>query len=261
MNNEIQKRVLEHLNYIKQFYPESQILGVFAYGSMNYGTYIKGISDVDTKATLIPSFGDLILREPVSKEIHLANDEHCEVKDIRELVKMFKKQNINFLEILYTDYCWVNPFYKEVWEDTFIKNRDKIVYYDVNKAIQSICGQAIHTIKQDPLNGKKISNGFRLYYFLADYTSGKPYKECIKQPQEKLDFLTELKLQESLPDSTKADELLAAFTQIKGLDIAMDDEAKHIHNIAEVSMEIGLRRLIRLYDDFWSIHSNNRMML
>ena len=90
---------------------------------------------------------------------------------------------------------------------------------------------------------------------------GKPYRECIKQPQEKLDFLTELKLQESLPDSTKADELLAAFTQIKGLDVAMDDEAKYIHNIAETAMEIGLHRLIRLYDDFWSIHSNNRRML
>ena len=71
----------------------------------------------------------------------------------------------------------------------------------------------------------------------------------------------ELKLQESLPDSIKADELLAAFNQIKGLDVTMDDEAKRIHNIAEVSMEIGLRRLIRLYDDFWSIHSNNRRML
>ena len=71
----------------------------------------------------------------------------------------------------------------------------------------------------------------------------------------------ELKLQESLPDSTKADELLAVFNQIKGLDVVMDDEAKHIHNIAEVSMEIGLHRLIRLYDDFWSIHSSNRRML
>ena len=258
---DIQQALEEHKAAVLEQYPEDKLLGVFAYGSMNYGTYIRGISDVDTKAVLIPSFGDLILREPVSKEIHLDNNEHCEVKDIRELVKMFKKQNINFLEILYTDYCWVNPFYKEVWEDTFIKNRDKIVYYDVNKAIQSICGQAIQTIKQNPLNGKKISNGFRLYYFLADYTNGKPYRECIKQPQEKLDFLTELKLQESLPDSTKADELLAAFTQIKGLDVATDDEAKYIHNIAEVSMEIGLHRLIRLYDDFWSIHSNNRRML
>ena len=257
----IQEAINEHKTTVLERYPESQLLGVFAYGSMNYGIYIEGISDVDTKAILIPSFSDLILREPVSKEIHLANDEHCEVKDIRELVKMFKKQNINSLEILYTDYCWVNPFYKEVWEDTCIKNRDKVVYYDVNKAIQSICGQAIHTIKQDPLNGKKISNGFRLYYFLVDYTSGKPYRECIKQPQEKLDFLTELKLQESLPDSTKADELLAAFNQIKGLDVVMDDEAKRIHNIAEVSMEIGLHRLIRLYDDFWSIHSSNRRML
>ena len=256
---DIQQALEEHKAAVLEQYPEDKLLGVFLYGSQNYGTSTEN-SDVDTKAILIPSFGDLILRKPVSKEIHLANNEHCEVKDIRELVKMFKKQNINFLEILYTDYCLVNPFYKEVWEDTFIKNRDKIVYYDVNKAIQSICSQAIQTIKQDPLNGKKISNGFRLYYFLADYTNGKPYRECSKQPQEKLDFLMELKLQESLPDSTKADELLAAFTQIKGLDVAMDDEAKNIRNIAEAAMEIGLRRLIRLYDDFWSIHSSNKGM-
>ena len=141
----IQQALEEHKAAVLKKYPEDKLLGVFLYGSQNYGTSTEN-SDVDTKAILIPSFSDLILREPISKEIHLANNEHCEVKDIRELVKMFKKQNINFLEILYTNYCWVNPFYKEVWEDTFIKNRDNIVYYDVNKAIQSICGQAIHSI-------------------------------------------------------------------------------------------------------------------
>ena len=98
----IQQALEEHKTAVLKKYPKDKLLGVFLYGSQNYGTSTEN-SDVDTKAILIPSFGDLILREPVSKEIHLANNEHCEVKDIRELVKMFKKQNINFLEILYTD--------------------------------------------------------------------------------------------------------------------------------------------------------------
>ena len=71
---DIQQALEEHKAAVLKQYPEDKILGVFAYGSMNYGTYIEGISDVDTKAILIPSFGDLILREPVSKEIHLANN-------------------------------------------------------------------------------------------------------------------------------------------------------------------------------------------
>ena len=40
--------------------------------------------------------------------------------DIRHLVQNFRKQNINFIEILYTNACWINYDYKEIWE--YIEN-------------------------------------------------------------------------------------------------------------------------------------------
>ena len=142
-------RVRKHYNKVKEFYNEDQILGVFLYGSQNYHTNTKE-SDVDTKAILIPTLEDLCLRRPVSKELHLDNGEHCEVKDIREMVKMFKKQNINFLEILFTEYCIINPKYNALWRKYFVNNADYIAHYDVKKAILSLTGQGLHTLKQNP---------------------------------------------------------------------------------------------------------------
>ena len=89
-------------------YKEEQLLGIFLYGSQNYGCETEE-SDVDTKAIYIPTFEELCFDDPVSKEIQLKNDEHCEIKDIREMVKNFQKQNINFLEILFTDKCINRP--------------------------------------------------------------------------------------------------------------------------------------------------------
>ncbi|MBQ5919289.1 MAG: nucleotidyltransferase domain-containing protein [Lachnospiraceae bacterium] len=82
---------------------ESQLLGVFLYGSQNYGLSTED-SDVDTIAIVLPNEYDLYFSRPLTKELHLENGEHCVVKDIREILNEFKKQNVNFLEILVTDY-------------------------------------------------------------------------------------------------------------------------------------------------------------
>ena len=41
---------------------------------------------------------------------------------------MFEKQNINFIEILFTEYKWVNPKFQKLWEDYFINNREEPEY-------------------------------------------------------------------------------------------------------------------------------------
>ena len=80
---------------------------------MNYGFWDKKYSDVDSKLIIVPSFEDMCLKSDwLSKELHL-EDEHIEVKDIRELRNMFLKQNINFIEILYTDYNKISKEYLE----------------------------------------------------------------------------------------------------------------------------------------------------
>ena len=216
---DINKALKEHLEAVlEKGYNESQILGVFLYGSQNYGTNTSS-SDVDTKCILIPILEDLCLRRPVSKEIHLENGEHCDVKDIREIVANFRKQNINFLEILYTPYFWINPMYEKVWFDCLVNNREFISHYDMNRVLQSICGQAIHTLKQDKTNGKKVSDGLRLYWFLKEYLDGKDYNKCIYLDEDRRKILKDLKNKSEIKDIKQVNELIYNFEIFKTLTI------------------------------------------
>ena len=183
MNN-IQARVKEHYDFVCEQYNEDQILGVFLYGSQNYNLHTE-LSDVDTKAIYIPTLAELAFEKPISKELHLPNGEHCEVKDIREIIKNFKKQNINFIELLYTDYCILNDKYKKLWLETFVVARECIARYDVHQGIHSMSHQALHTLRQAVNShdgaevAKKISNAMRLLYFLERYVRGESYIKCL----------------------------------------------------------------------------------
>ena len=167
-----------HKEEVLKYYPEDQLLGVFLYGSQNYGIDTE-TSDVDTKAILIPTFKELVFGEPISRELHFKNGEHCEVKDIREIKKMFEKQNINFLEILFTDYCWINPKYNALWRKYFVDKAELICHTSERQTITSICAQAIRTLTRDKHDGKKYANGLRLYYTLKRYLNKVPYKRAI----------------------------------------------------------------------------------
>ena len=177
----IQEKVKEHYDFVCKYYNENQILGVFLYGSQNYNLHTEN-SDIDTKAIYIPTFAELAFEKPVSKELHLPNGEHCEVKDIREIVKNFKKQNINFIELLFTDYFVLNDKYAKLWNENFIMLKEDIARYNPQQAIHSVSHQALHTLRQ-AVNGddtaKKIANTMRLLYFLERYIRGEPYIQCL----------------------------------------------------------------------------------
>lgn len=206
---EHKKKVLEH-------YAEDQLLGVFLYGSQNYGISTEN-SDVDTKAILVPTVQDLVLEKPVSRELHMDNGEHCEVKDIREMVKMFEKQNINFLEIMYTDYCLINPKYNHLWRKYFINNRELIAHMNEHYTIMSTCGQAIHTLKQNKTDGKKFANGLRLYRFLKNYLVGVHYSTAIDISMTDpalAEKLINYKKGIIIVDEKETDKLIDKFSQI-----------------------------------------------
>ena len=89
----------EHFQKILIDYPNYKFLGIFLYGSQNYGLATEE-SDVDSIAIVIPTIEDIILRKPICKEIIFENGEHCNVKDIREVVKEWKKQSLQQKELL-----------------------------------------------------------------------------------------------------------------------------------------------------------------
>ena len=184
MKEKIFKTLKEHEEYVRAYYPTTTILGTFLYGSQNYQIDTPE-SDVDTITILIPSFEDLVFGEYVSKELIMpaGTHEHCIVKDIREIVKQWKKQSLNFLEILFTDYYILNPTFQKEW-DEILKEREFIARMDLNKAIKAIYGQAKHTYLQDKTDKKKQANALRMFFFLQDLPLWKPYKECMTSHHE-----------------------------------------------------------------------------
>ena len=188
----IMKRVQEHYDEALQYFPEEQIVGVFLQGSQNYELDYAG-SDVDTKLIVVPSFKDICLnRKPVSTTHVRANDEHTDWKDIRLYMETFRKQNLNFLEILFTDFYIINPMYKAEW-DRLVEAREFIARMNVHRAVKSMKGIAmekyhamehrypakVDIIDKYGYDGKQVSHLIRVYDYLRRYIAGEPYKDCL----------------------------------------------------------------------------------
>lgn len=174
----IEKHKQEVLKHVEN---EKQILGIFLYGSQNYMLDTEE-SDVDTIAIILPTERELYFEKPVTKEIHLDNGEHIVMKDIREYIRMLKKQNLNFLEILFTKYSWINPKYKPTW-DCFVIHKERLARYDNKKAIKSAIGQIENTLKQaaETIDNEKYSKALKMYFFLQKFSHRLlfPYEKII----------------------------------------------------------------------------------
>ena len=118
------------MNRIKSDYDYLESLGfevvaVALQGSQNYDLDYEG-SDIDTKAIVLPTFRNLIMGgSKVSTTLILESNEHIDVKDLRLMTDNFLKQNINFLEFLFTKYIYINLKYADSVQK-MIDSREKI---------------------------------------------------------------------------------------------------------------------------------------
>ena len=132
------------MNRIKSDYDYLESLGfevvaVALQGSQNYDLDYEG-SDIDTKAIVLPTFRNLIMGgSKVSTTLILESNEHIDVKDLRLMTDNFLKQNINFLEFLFTKYIYINLKYADSVQK-MIDSREKIARYDNYKGINCIVG-------------------------------------------------------------------------------------------------------------------------
>ena len=143
MNEKVLKRVNEHYEYLRERGYEVVFLAL--QGSQNYGLDVYDgdyVSDVDTKAVVLPSFEDFVYnKKPISETIILENNEHIDVKDIRVMFETFRKQNINFIEILFSEYMIINEKYFDI-VSTLLKNREEIAHINRNQAIRCMAGMS-----------------------------------------------------------------------------------------------------------------------
>ena len=197
MNREekIMKRVQEHYDYLQSLGYE--VVCVCLQGSQNYGLdeySDEYVSDIDTKAIVLPPLDDFIAAaSPVSTVVIMDNNEHAEVKDIRVMFEMFKKENISYIELLYTDFKIINPEWAELIEPLFA-NRERISSYHRNQFLRCIAGMAmekrkalchpypnlIEKIEKYGYDGKQLHHCVRLYNFITRYLGGESLDTCYK---------------------------------------------------------------------------------
>ena len=207
MNKDVMKRLQEHYDEAKTLIPEDRIVGIFLQGSQNYGLEIEG-SDVDSKCIVLPTLEDIIFnRKPVSTTHVRENDEHIDLKDIRLMFQTFRKQNMNFIEILFTKYKIINPLYADYWNELIAQN-EMIAQYNPYKAVSTMKGIAsekYHALEHrypsrvaviDKFGGydpKQLHHLLRIYDFIIRFTNGELYSECLKPKEQMAQSLKAIK--------------------------------------------------------------------
>ena len=193
----IMARLAEHYEEAKEYFDESRIVGIFIQGSQNYGLDYEG-SDIDTKLIVVPTFEEIAFNKKPHSTTHVrANNEHIDFKDIRLYIETFRKQNLNFLEILFTPYKIVNPQYAEFWQK-LVDAREAIAHYDIHRAIKSMKGIALEKyhamehkypskvdiIDRFGYDSKQLHHLLRVEEYLARYIEGQTYEDCLIPTEE-----------------------------------------------------------------------------
>ena len=237
--------IQEHYLESKQYFAENNIVGIFLQGSQNYGLETED-SDIDTKLITTPTLNEFIYnRKPMSTTHVRANKEHIDFKDIRLIFDTFRKQNLNFIEILFTDYKIINPMYAKEWNKLIAAN-EIIAHYNPYFAVKAMSGialgkryaltketeahkEAFEKFNYDP---KQLYQLVRIDEYLDKYIAGAPYKECLcpANPQYLKDIKTGLYLRE---EAIKvADEHMAHINEIC-IPYTKDSEFNHTNEEAE----------------------------
>ena len=195
----IMEQLNRHYQEALTLFPEDRIVGVFLQGSQNYGLDYEG-SDIDTKCIVLPTLEDLIFnRKPVSTTHVLPNEEHLDLKDVRLYFQTFRKQNLNFMEILFTKYKIANPTYEPMW-NRLIENNEQIARYNPVGAVKTMKGIAmekyhamehrypskVELIDKWGYDGKQLHHLMRVEEYLTRYVNGELYADCLitKRPEK-----------------------------------------------------------------------------
>ena len=236
------EQIKRHYDEALTLFPEDRIVGVFLQGSQNYGLDYEG-SDIDTKCIVLPTLEDLIFnRKPVSTTHVLPNEEHLDLKDVRLYFQTFRKQNLNFMEILFTKYKIVNPTYEQYW-NRLIENNEQIARYNPVGAVKTMKGIAmekyhamehrypskvdlIDSIGYDP---KQLHHLLRVEEYIKRYVNGENYADCLISEQG--EYLREVK------------------SLVKGIPYYKLDQA-------QILADLSLSETIEIADNFAAAHKD-----
>lgn len=259
----IAQKLNEHLEHVHKTLPKVEIMYLALQGSQNYELDIytdSYFSDVDTKAIVIPPLSDIINNTPpLSLTLILPDNSHCDVKDIRIMFDTFKKQNVNFIEILFTKYYYINPFYKDEVELLRLNN-ENIAHYNYNQALRCMSGMSkekLHAlchpypscaaeIAEIGYSKKQLSHIIRMNDFIKQYIAGKKYSECLI-PQNKDDILyyktTPIPVEEAVTLAERIDAETYEYKTTYSIPVPEDEEEKVNELVAALLLDIKAKAM------------------
>lgn len=241
-----------------------EVVAVALQGSQNYDLDHSD-SDIDTKAIVLPKFRDLVMgAHQVSTTLVLESDEHIDVKDIRLMMENFLKQNINFLEFLFTKYIYINPLY-EVQMGTLLEKGEQIARHDNYRLVNSLVGMihqknkalvhpypaTEHKIKEFGYDGKQLHHMIRCLEFLERFIAGESFEDClISTDAEKL---IRIKRNEEYELETALIVAAATLEKAEGVKKAYASENEHVivKEIAEMLENITMDILMDYAEKFF----------
>lgn len=200
----IKEKMQEHCNFLLDKYI---IVALFLQGSQNYKTDLytnEYMSDVDTKAIIVPRFEDIVQNKTPVSYVHIMPDNsHIEVKDIRIMEQMWKKQNISYLELLYTEHKIINIKYEDYINDLY-SIRDEISSSHKNQLLRCLKGMSENKIKAlcHPYEGlidkidkygydsKQLLHILRINDFLKQWLDGEDFVNCYTPKEDTLNQIS-----------------------------------------------------------------------
>lgn len=254
----IMRRLHEHLQAVLD--QKLEWVGVFLQGSQNYGLDYED-SDIDTKVIVIPTFDDFVRnRKPISYTHEMPNKEHVDIKDIRLMFECFKKQNANFLEILFTKYRIINPKYRDIFQ-LVLDERETIAHYNNYKMASALLGMALQKqkalehpyptilskIERFGFDGKQLSHALRMREFFHRFFSGEPFEDCLIARERNLYLATK---RNEMPDTveearqminTAVDDLRRSVTEY------MESTPVQVDHGAEAILDETLVEILKTY--------------
>lgn len=205
----IRLNLIEHYKEAQAL--NKEIFAIVIQGSQNYklDTYSNEYwSDIDTKCITLPTLDDIILnKKPTSTTHERENKEHIDLKDIRLMFECFKKQNVNFVEVLFSEYYIVPDKYKALW-DELRGIAEEIVHAHPAQTLRAMSGMSMEKFKAlkhpyptivdkidrfgyDP---KQLHHIVRINDFIKKFVSGVPFKEAMVPDTKMKKYLTDIKL-------------------------------------------------------------------
>lgn len=262
-------RVRDHYTKLNEYATVNnlEIVALFLQGSQNYNMdeySDEYSSDVDTKAIVIPSLKNIIDgTSPISTTLVLDNNEHIDIKDIRTWVTMWEKENISYLEILFTKFYIINQKYEDLMEK-LISWRNKISRMNKIATVKCMGGMSrekIHALKHPYPNAvsklekygydpKQLHHICRINELLKRYISGESL-DTAYIPKD-INYLMEIKkgvLSEeeatnlAISVDTETLEIVNKFSEENSVSVDMDTK----NFLYDIKREIITRYLRNLF--------------